>query len=131
MAAVAVWVEQPWYRRAWLTWPVGWQAASLAALALLIALGSLVVAPMVRTIVSDPAFHASISPLAPVADVAHRIERTARNAEATSGAIWVVWRLVMLPGVAYGYGLLALMCVACAAFAATLANFGSGRAIPR
>jgi hypothetical protein len=34
LAAVDAWARRPWYTRAWFTWPIGWQIASLAALAL-------------------------------------------------------------------------------------------------
>jgi len=29
LAAVDAWVNRPWYSRAWFTWPLGWQAASV------------------------------------------------------------------------------------------------------
>jgi hypothetical protein len=35
LASVRAWAERPWYERAWLTWPVGLQAASLAVLVLI------------------------------------------------------------------------------------------------
>jgi hypothetical protein len=34
LAAVEAWATRPWYARAWFTWPLGWQIASVAALAL-------------------------------------------------------------------------------------------------
>jgi len=34
LAAVESWANRPWYARAWFTWPLGWQIASVAALAL-------------------------------------------------------------------------------------------------
>ena len=37
LAAVEAWVNRPWYTRAWFTWPVGWQVASVALLALVVA----------------------------------------------------------------------------------------------
>jgi|SRR5687768_10325259 hypothetical protein len=37
LAAVEAWVNRPWYTRAWFTWPLGWQVASVALLALAIA----------------------------------------------------------------------------------------------
>lgn len=37
LAAVEAWVNRPWYTRAWFTWPVGWQVASIALLALVVA----------------------------------------------------------------------------------------------
>lgn len=33
LAAVEAWVDRPWYTRAWFTWPLGWQVASVALLA--------------------------------------------------------------------------------------------------
>ena len=37
LAAVEAWVNRPWYTRAWFTWPVGWQIASVALVALAVA----------------------------------------------------------------------------------------------
>jgi hypothetical protein len=34
LAAVDAWVNRPWYTRAWFTWPLGWQAVSVAFVAL-------------------------------------------------------------------------------------------------
>ena len=34
LAAVDAWARRPWYARAWFTWPLGWQAASVAFVAL-------------------------------------------------------------------------------------------------
>ena len=34
MQAVDAWVNRPWYERAWFTWPLGWQAVSVAVVAL-------------------------------------------------------------------------------------------------
>src|SRR5262245_22022657 len=34
LAAVDAWARRPWYARAWFTWPVAWQAASIALVAL-------------------------------------------------------------------------------------------------
>lgn len=34
LAAVDAWARRPWYARAWFTWPVGWQAASIVLVAL-------------------------------------------------------------------------------------------------
>jgi hypothetical protein len=35
MAAVHAWVGRPWYQRAWFTWPLGWQLATVGALVLM------------------------------------------------------------------------------------------------
>lgn len=34
LAAVDAWARRPWYSRAWFTWPLGWQAASIVFVAL-------------------------------------------------------------------------------------------------
>lgn len=34
LAAVDAWARRPWYERAWFTWPLGWQTASVAFVAL-------------------------------------------------------------------------------------------------
>ena len=34
LAAVDAWARRPWYSRAWFTWPLGWQAVSIAVVAL-------------------------------------------------------------------------------------------------
>jgi hypothetical protein len=40
LAAVQSWAERPWYQRAWLTWPMGMQVASVAMLMLLVVSGA-------------------------------------------------------------------------------------------
>ena len=35
MAAVQAWVGRPWYQRAWFTWPIGWQLATVGSLVLM------------------------------------------------------------------------------------------------
>ena len=34
LAAVDAWATRPWYARAWFTWPLAWQAVSIALVAL-------------------------------------------------------------------------------------------------
>jgi len=34
LAAVDAWASRPWYARAWFTWPLGWQAASVVLVAI-------------------------------------------------------------------------------------------------
>ena len=35
MAAVQAWAGRPWYQRAWFTWPMGWQLATVGVLVLM------------------------------------------------------------------------------------------------
>jgi len=37
LGAVDAWARRPWYTRAWFTWPLGWQVASVVALGLIAA----------------------------------------------------------------------------------------------
>src|SRR4051812_35357151 len=41
IAAVQAWTARPWYERAWFTWPLGWQLASIAALLVVVAASAL------------------------------------------------------------------------------------------
>jgi hypothetical protein len=51
LAAVDAWANRPWYSRAWFTWPIGWQAASVALVALCI-YGTWLLPPMPASVVA-------------------------------------------------------------------------------
>jgi hypothetical protein len=89
LAAVDAWARRPWYTRAWFTWPLGWQIASIAALALF-AVGLWMLPP------APPSF------------------------VVTSNASRVLWRTIVEPFLLYAFGIVILMCLACAAFGAAL-----------
>ena len=112
LAAVQQWSRRPWYARAWLTWPLGWQVVSMAALILLV-VGSVMLLPSARAAAGGAA-----SPVAArvMSDVAGILQR----AELTVNAVRVLWRALVEPLVAYAFALVALMCLACAAFGTAL-----------
>lgn len=89
LAAVEAWVNRPWYTRAWFTWPVGWQVASVALLALVIA-GVWMLPPAPPSVV------------------------------VTTNAGRVLWRTMVEPFLVYAFGIVVIMCLACAAFGAAL-----------
>jgi hypothetical protein len=89
LAAVDAWARRPWYTRAWFTWPIGWQIASILAL-VLFAVGLWML------------------PSAPPSVVV------------TSNASRVLWRTMVEPFLFYAFGIVILMCLACAAFGAAL-----------
>ena len=89
LAAVEAWVNRPWYTRAWFTWPVGWQVASVALLALVVA-GVWMLPPAPPSVV------------------------------VTTNAGRVLWRTMVEPFLVYAFGIVVIMCLACAAFGAAL-----------
>jgi hypothetical protein len=110
MAAVEGWAARPWYSRAWFTWPIGWQAVSVAALALVIA-GAVLFAPRVEAAAS-----AAISALGMfgggVGDVGP-VETTAHSAR-------ILWRTLLEPLATYALVVVVLMVLACAVFGTAL-----------
>ena len=89
LAAVDAWARRPWYTRAWFTWPLGWQIASVMVLALF-AIGIWMLPPAPPSVV------------------------------VTTNAGLVVWRTMVEPFLFYAFGVVVLMCLACAAFGAAL-----------
>jgi hypothetical protein len=101
MAAAQKWARRPWYTRAWFTWPLGWQAASIAVLCVLGA--------------------AAVLLLPSVASAAARIT--------TVNAAVVLWRTLVRPVAPYAFAFAALMCAACAVFGAALNHVVFGRTV--
>lgn len=123
LAAVQEWTLRPWYARAWFTWPLGWQVASIAALILLVA-GSAMLLTNAQAAVAGAA-----SPVA--AGVMSDVAGIARQTEVAANAARVLWRTLLEPFVAYAFALVMLMCLACAAFGAALNKVIIERAVPR
>jgi hypothetical protein len=118
MAAANAAAQRPWYSRAWLDWPVGWQLASALVLIGVVAGGS-VVLPQVRDAVETISF---------VADVRSDVASSAREVETATTAVRVLWRTLLAPVVPWAFGLVTLMCAACAVFGTALNHLVFGRA---
>jgi hypothetical protein len=118
MAAATAAAERPWYSRAWLQWPVGWQLASAMALIALMAAGS-VVLPQIRDAVEAISF---------VANVRSDVASSAREVETATSAVRVLWRTLLAPVVPWAFALVTLMCAACAVFGTALNHLVFGRA---
>ena len=119
LKAVREWTDRPWYARAWLTWPAGWQVASIAAFALLVA-GVAWVLPDVQAAASGAASR--------FAARAGELPQFAQRVEATTNAGRVLWRALVEPiAVRLFVGVL-LMCVVCVAFGTVLNRVAFGRA---
>jgi hypothetical protein len=114
LAAVEAWAHRPWYERAWFTWPLGWQVASIATLILIVG-GGAVLLPTTIAVAG-----ASASPLTGrvMADAAS----VAQFAEVTTNAALVIWRALLQPVIGYAFAIVLLMWLACAAFGAALSR---------
>ena len=119
MAAVDAAARTPWYARTWLTWPVAWQVASVVILLATVA-GAALLLPTMRTAASALTFVTGAQN--PVAD-------TARDVEVAATAARVLWRTLLAPVVPYAFGLVLLMCAACAVFGTVLNHLVFGKAL--
>jgi hypothetical protein len=108
LAAVQQWSQRPWYARAWFTWPAAAQIASAATL-ILIVVGSALLITNVQIVVDETSARL-LSGVAPLA----------QRAAATINAARAVWRALVEPLLVYAFGLVVLMCLACAAFGTAL-----------
>jgi hypothetical protein len=104
MAAAQEWARRPWYARAWFTWPLGWQAASIALLCVLCVLG-------VGAVLLLPSAASAVARMASV------------------NAAGVLWRTFVRPVAPYAFAFAALMCLACAVFGAALNHVVFGRTV--
>jgi hypothetical protein len=123
LAAVHAWTLRPWYERAWFTWPLGWQMASAAALTLIVVGGGTLL-----TGAREAAVAAASTFAAPV--IGEVAGAAAGTAVAVSAAA-VLWRALFEPFVPYAFGLVVLMCLACAAFGSALNHVAFGRIVQR
>jgi len=119
LAAVQEWTLRPWYTRAWLAWPIGWQVVSTAALVVLL-VGSAMLLPSAQAAADGARSALATGPIGEMAAIAGR-------AEVTVNAARVLWRALIEPFVAYAFALVVLMCLACAAFVTALNRIAFGR----
>ena len=112
MAAVQAWAQRPWYERAWFTWPLGWQVASIAALVLIVVGGGMLVP---RTIAVAGAAASTFT-----GRVMEDVAPVTQLAEGTANAARVIWRVLFEPVAIYAFAIVLLMWLACAAFGAAL-----------
>jgi hypothetical protein len=119
MAAVEASKHQPWYSRAWLTWPIGWQVASIVLLVGTVA-GGVSLLPALRSAATVLSFVEGVDP---------GVVETARDVEVATTAVRVLWRSLVAPIVPYAFALVSLMCVACAVFGTALNHLVFGKAL--
>jgi hypothetical protein len=111
MAARARAMNRPWYARAWVTWPVGWRAASVAALlALVVGLGM----SMPIGYAWGVQFGRSV------------VVEYAPSVRSNVLAALAVWRAIVQPALIVVAPVFLLMWAACAAFGVALTRIASG-----
>jgi hypothetical protein len=118
IAAVNAAAARPWYQRAWLTWPLGWQVASALTFAAMIVGGAMLL----------PHVSAAITALGFIAEVRGDVVESTRSVEVASTAVRVLWRTLLAPVVPYAFGVVTLMFAACAVFGTVLNHLVFGRA---
>ena len=119
MAAVEATARRPWYTRAWFTWPIGWQVASVAV-AVLALTGLVMLVPGVTSAARE-------APV--VADVGGEVSAAAARVESVTTTARVLWRALLAPVVPYAFGLVLIMSLACALFGTVLNHLVFGKAL--
>jgi hypothetical protein len=119
LASVQAWTLRPWYTRAWLAWPLGWQVVSIAALALLL-VASAIVMPSAQAAAGGVGSALASGPIGEMTAIA-------RRADLAINAVRVLWHALVEPLVAYAFALVVVMCLACAAFVTALNRVAFGR----
>jgi hypothetical protein len=114
LAAVEAWAQRPWYERAWFTWPLGWQVASIATLILIVSGGGVL---LPKTIAVAGASASTLT-----GRVMEDVAPAAQLAEVTTNAALVIWRALLQPVIGYAFAIVLLMWLACAAFGAALSR---------
>jgi hypothetical protein len=119
MGAVDALARRPWYERAWFTWPVAWQIATVT-----LAIAALTGLVMLLPDVTSAARQAPV-----VADVSGEVSAAAQRMETVTTTARVLWRALLAPVVPYAFGLVLLMCLACAVFGTVLNHLVFGKAL--
>jgi hypothetical protein len=121
MAATQQWARRPWYARAWFTWPPGWQVASIAVLCV-IGVWAVMLVPTIEGAAARIA-------TAYIANTGGGLVGAGGRLEATMNAVVILWRAIVRPVAPYVFAFAALMCGACAVFAAALNHVAFGRTV--
>ena len=112
LAAVHAWAQRPWYERAWFTWPVGLQIASVAALIVIVAGGAMLLPGMMAS--------AGVAASTVTSRVMEDVAPATKLAGVTVNAVQVIWRVLFEPVAVYAFAIVLLMWLACAAIGAAL-----------
>jgi hypothetical protein len=119
MAAARAWARRPWYAREWVTWPLGWQAGSLALLALMLTAAT-TIAPVIQQLVSDAS--ASLAPRITI-----DLPRITGGVHVSATTLRVIWQSLVQPFLPYVFAVIVLMCLASATVVLVLNRVVFGR----
>jgi hypothetical protein len=119
VGAAHAWMARPWYARDWFTWPIGLQVLSMATLAVIVA-GAVVMAPAAEQVARTVVAALASRPAAAVATAVQHFDAVVTTAR-------VLWRALAAPLMPYAFVVVALMCLACAAFGTALNRVAFGR----
>jgi hypothetical protein len=119
MGAVRAAEPQPWFSRAWRTWPPAWQIVSMVLLFAALG-GAATLAPIAQAALNDIPF---------VSTMRAEVAATAESVETARTTMRVLWRALVAPVVPYAFGLVTLMCAACALFGTALNHLVFGKAL--
>jgi hypothetical protein len=122
LAAVQAWSMRPWYSREWLTWPPGWQVASMALLMAILAGGAMALP------IAQAAANAATTRV--MSAVMTDVPQIVQGLEVASDVVHVLWRAIIQPFLTYALVLVGLMCLMCATCAIALGRAVFGRALP-
>jgi hypothetical protein len=120
LAAARAWSGRPWYTREWLTWPLGWQAGSLA----------LLVVTMAAVAIAGSAVQPLISRATAslVSSMTIDVPQITSGVHATVTTLRVIWQALVQPFLPYLFAVIALMCLALATVVLALDRLVFGRA---
>jgi hypothetical protein len=120
LAAARAWSGRPWYTREWFTWPLAWQAGSLALLALTIAAAA-VAGSTLQPLISQAT--ASL-----LSKMTIDMPRIASGVHAATTTLRVIWQVLVQPFLPYVFAVIVLMCLALATVVLALDRLVFGRA---
>ena len=120
LAAARAWSGRPWYTREWFTWPLGWQAGSLA----------LLVVTMAAAAVAESAVQPVISRATAslVSSMTIDVPQITSAVQVTVTTLRVIWQTLVQPFLPYLFAVIVLMCLALATVVVALDRLVFGRA---
>jgi hypothetical protein len=118
LAAAQRWSQPPWYARAWFTWPVGWQAATIVALSAIAAVSYVLL----------PEIYAAVQGALPFGARTGRVAAVLARAFTVAVDVGAVfWRTLFQPVAPYASAVILLMGFAGAVFGMALNQVVLGR----